>query len=409
MQQEHQARRQRYKRYEGPREYLHVKPERICRICGKPDWCSYTRNGEVSCCARTTQGADRISKEGWGIYFHTDGREDFQAEPQTRAKRALPKKPQIPLAPLEIRHAVYTELLRISPATSYRRELIDDAQSGLRTRGFGEDKLSLFGALPPTVKERAHLARELRLFVLSNYREYAEQLSLCAVVGIPGFWQDKNGAVQLWHGYDDNGPLLVIPYRDALGQIQACQVRRTGTLPEGVKRYSWLATPKLRNGVSSGSPIHFSFAGESCKPEEPILITEGALKAEAFKNLRPRSKPLATSGVGNSHEMLIAATRGRPVFIGFDADHRENVNVCRQLGRLVAGREQDAAARGLTTDTKIIIWDWTQGRRDKGIDDAALLDIHMKSINIEDWYHSLTGDPKESVDQIWRIMSYRPV
>jgi hypothetical protein len=406
MQQATQARQQKYTPYTGPRDYVHVSPERRCRICGKDDWCSYTRNEEVSFCARITAGANAISKKDrWGIFFHTDRNATTQNLPQK--KRRIPAAPKVDLAPLEIRHAVYTELLKLSPATNYKKELIE-SPGGLASRGFPECDFNRFGALPPTIAERSHLARELRLFVLSNFRQYAEKLSLCAVLGIPGFWQENTGAVQLWMRYDENAPLLVIPYRNSEGYIQACQVRRTGKLQEGQKPYSWLATPKLRFGVSSGTPIHHTFLRHTCTDNEPILITEGALKAEAFFALRPLAKVVATSGVSCSHDELIGATRGRRAFIGFDADHRENKAVCRQLGRLIAGREQDTALRRLETDTKIIIWERSLGIKDKGIDDAALLDIPMRSIGIRDWYDSLTGEPKEEVDMVWKDMNFRP-
>ncbi|MFL6335471.1 MAG: hypothetical protein ACJ754_19340, partial [Pyrinomonadaceae bacterium] len=61
------AGRPRFESFDGPRIYKHVKRERPCRICGKTDWCSYSLNEEVSCCARENKGADYVSRQGWGI------------------------------------------------------------------------------------------------------------------------------------------------------------------------------------------------------------------------------------------------------------------------------------------------------------------------------------------------------
>lgn len=411
MQQEPVTQPKAFKPYTGPRKYIHVSPKRPCRICAKPDWCSYSQNEEVSFCARSTIGADAISKnQGWGIYFHTETARLAAATTTHNGTRPKPNRahgPQVKLAPLEIRDAVYSELIRLSPVTNFRPALVD-AESGLRARGFIESDLPKFGALPETTGDRARLARELRLFALANFRSHAEKLSLNPLLGIPGFWQDKAGAVQLWLNLTEPGPLLIIPYRDEHGLIQACQIRRSGMLEDGLKRYSWLATPNLRCGTSSGTPVHHTFRLETCPPDSPIIITEGALKAEAFFTLRSDAHVIATSGVTCSHNELILSSRNHHAFVGFDADHRENKAVCRHLGRLLAGREQDQSASNLKKSTRVITWERTASRKDKGIDDAALLNIPMRTISIHEWYESLTGEPKDEVDIAWENSGYRP-
>lgn len=410
QQQEQVTHRKTFTPFTGERKYRNVSPKRPCRICSKPDWCSYSINEEVSCCARITAGADAISRNGWGIFFHTDTARNSAASSsqRTHAKSSRSSRmPEISIAPLEIRHAVYTELIRLSPATNFRSALVE-GRSGLLSRGFLERDLPKFGALPEVPSDRACLARELRLFALANFRAYAEKHALNSLLGIPGFWQEKNGAVQLWLNHPENGPLLVIPYRNHEGLIQACQIRRSGILPEGKKPYSWLATPKLRCGVSSGSPIHHTFGPHECPPDSPIIITEGALKAEAFISLRAHSRVVATSGVTCSHPELIHSTQNHVALIGFDADHRENKAVCRSLGRLLAGREQDQATKNKRMETRVIIWERKAGRKDKGIDDAALLGIQMRTISIREWHDSLSGEPKEEVDIAWKDSGYSP-
>src|SRR5258708_12774424 len=63
----------------------------------------------------------------------------------------------IPLAPLEIRDAVFQELIRISPASNYMEELVT-GPGGLLSRRLLEDHLTRYGALPRTKQERATLA-----------------------------------------------------------------------------------------------------------------------------------------------------------------------------------------------------------------------------------------------------------
>ncbi len=45
------------------------------------------------------------------------------------------------------------------------------------------------------------------------------------MLGIPGFWQERSGVVHIWKPRNYLMPLLVIPYKDANGLIQACQIR----------------------------------------------------------------------------------------------------------------------------------------------------------------------------------------
>ena len=397
--------RPRYRPYAGPRVYKHVSRGRPCRICGKTDWCSYSLNEEVSCCARKSEGADCVSKrERWGIYFHK--KEDRPPAPSVSAPRGVKRVPAgTQLAPLEVRDAVYQHLIRISPVTCQASELIE-GEHGLLSRGFTAEDFPRFGALPAKAAERSALARELRMFVRGTFPEYAEKTSCAGVVGVPGFWQDKTGTVHLWTEADEAGPMLLIPYRDLAGRIQACQFRRSAGYTGGQKRYSWLSTPAKRRGVSSGTPVHFTFREGECPAGGTVLITEGGLKARAFVKRRPKAKLLATSGVTCAHELLIAGSRGHRALIGFDADHRENKNVCLHLACLIAGRWQDAEVHGLEAETRVVVWETVEGRRDKGIDDAALLGLPLRSLSVAEWYATLSGAPLEQVTKVWREMRY---
>ena len=398
--------RPRYQPYTGPRIYKHVSRRRPCRICGKTDWCSYSLNEEVSFCARKNEGADYVSqRERWGIYFHN--KEDRPPAPPASVPRAVKRVPAAAqLAPLEVRDAVYQHLIRISPAAGHASELIE-GEHGLLTRGFTAEDFPRFGALPAKAAERSALARELRTFVRGRFPEYAEKTSYAGVVGVPGFWQDRTGAVHLWAEADEAGPVLLIPYRDLAGRIQACQFRRSAGLAGGQKRYSWLSTPAKRKGVSSGTPVHYTFREGECPADGTVLITEGGLKARAFVKRRPKAKLLATSGVTCAHELLIAGSRGRRALVGFDADHRENKHVCLHLARLIAAREQDAEVHCLETETRVVVWETVAGRRDKGIDDAALLDLPLRPLAAAEWYATLSGPPLEEVTKVWREMRYR--
>ncbi|HXQ35071.1 MAG TPA: hypothetical protein VN843_13740 [Anaerolineales bacterium] len=128
----------------------------------------------------------------------------------------------IPLASLEIRDAVFRELIRISPASNYVPELVA-GPAGLLSRGLLEEHATSYGALPRTRRERATLAGILNDYVSARFPAYAQSHSGAGVVGVPGFWQELSGVVHIWKPRNYDMPFLLIPYKDANGLIQACQ------------------------------------------------------------------------------------------------------------------------------------------------------------------------------------------
>jgi hypothetical protein len=253
-----------------------------------------------------------------------------------------PISQSIPLASTEIRDAVFRELIKISPASNYREELVT-GPSGLLSRGLLDQHTTSYGALPPTNQQRAILAGILNDYVRANFPEHAESHSGAGIVGVPGFWQDRSGVVHIWKPRNYLMPLLVIPYKDANGLIQACQIRlHANDISSNEKRYCWLSSPQERFGTSSGTPIHFTFVKEKLPPGETVLITEGALKADTVVRFRPNARVIATAGVTCSHSELVEAARPYTVLIAFDADYRTNPAVCRQLARLIVQRVNDS-------------------------------------------------------------------
>src|SRR5437016_5036389 len=111
------------------RGFMWVTRRRPCRICGKPDWCTYTRDEEVSICARQTAGANKINAHGEGIFVHEE------RDLNKHVFIPTPKSPEKHRAPIEVRDAVYRELLRLSPATNYTPALVE-GPDGLLARGF---------------------------------------------------------------------------------------------------------------------------------------------------------------------------------------------------------------------------------------------------------------------------------
>jgi hypothetical protein len=313
--------------------FKRVSKKRPCRICGKPTYCGFSTDEGTSICMRVSAGARGPSRNGGNIHVHNEIPIITFPPPIT-----IPNRESIPLAPLEIRDAVFQELIRMSPASNYREELVTGPE-GLLSRGLLAEQATKYGALPPTKRERSSLAGNLSSYVRNHFPEYAKRYSGAGVIGVPGFWQDDCTVVHIWKPRNYLMPILVIPYKDAKGLIQACQIRlHVRDIFVGGKKYRWLASPLERRGTSSGTPIHFTFTPEALPAGETVVITEGALKAETLVSFRPKARVIATAGVSCSHDQIIEAARPYNVLIAFDADHRTNSAVCRQLARLIVQR-----------------------------------------------------------------------
>lgn len=374
----------------GDSRYKRVSRNQPCLICGKPDWCSRTWDESVSFCARITDGADHLSrKEKWGVFYHN--RELFN---QPRKKLGVPKNhfkkaEEIPLAPLEIRDFIYTALLRLSPASSF--ESLAIGAKGLRGRGLinYED----YGGLPCLADERKDLAARARLLLNQNFPSFVCE-NPNGIRHIPGFWIDENGEACLWQNSDYSKPLLIIPYRSPAGKIQACQIRYTGTPKQNKKRYLWLSLPKM-NSSGSGTPLHFASwkTFRSSNLDKPLLITEGALKADVTARFLPKYYSLASSGVGCSHDLIVNVSRGKSICLAFDNDYQDNPAVLRQFIRLLQLRFAENQMTNLQFPTKILYWDIKY----KGIDDALLNSSKILELTIPQWISLLSDTFRTSI------------
>jgi len=360
--------------------FCRVNRRRPCLICGKPDWCSYTSDERISICMRVSDGARKINRHGGAIYAHEED-ESRTRRPFHIQTKIVEEFPQSPLAPIEHRDFVYSTLIRLSPAANYYESLIA-AEKGLLPRGFKARNFGNYGGLPPSFDERNRLVRQLLRDAQSQF-QIPDSLR-----GVPGFWEDAQG-VHLWKPTDYHAPRLLIPVRDAEGRIQACQMRCPGTKKKGL-RYCWLSSAGMPSGIGSGSPLHFTFRLSDLAEGEPIVIVEGALKADALFALRPDLHIVATAGVSANHEALIELTRARLVLIAFDQDYHTNAVVCLRMAALIAGRWR---SEGTLATTRVAVWD----QKAKGIDDAVLWKLLVNSISVQSWFSQLSQDFQQKV------------
>jgi hypothetical protein len=377
----------------GDIRYQRVSRKRPCLICGKPDWCSRTANDSISFCARVTAGADRLSrKERWGVFYHDRTLLDNPFW-KTNEPRQFYKKQieEIQPAPLEIRDFIYASLLRLSPASKY--ECLTLGQKGLRERGL--EGFSDYGAIPCSASDRRDLAAQVRLLLNQNFPAFVRE-NPRGLAHVPGFWINDSGDACLWSEKDFNRPMLLIPYRNPWGKIQSCQIRFSGLINPAQKRYLWLSLSSMQS-AGSGTPIHYANwrdFGADCL-DRPVLVTEGALKADVVAKFCPQFLTIANSGVGCAHDLIARITRGKKVCLAFDNDYHENPAVIRHLAKLILLISEFEDSKSINKNIVILIWE----QRFKGIDDALLNAAKIVEVSLAKWICDLTTENRKIIEQ----------
>jgi hypothetical protein len=215
---------------------------------------------------------------------------------------------------------------------------------------------------------------------------------------VPGFWIDETGEVNLWQNRDYLHPLLLVPYRNPAGKIQACQIRFTGALKPNKKRYLWLSLPKL-NSAGSDAPVHYagwrSF-GRKDYFDKPILVTEGALKADVVTRFRPEYFAIANGGISCAQELIVNISRGKKLHLAFDNDYHENPAVLRQLAKLILSCSTSEDLQLISENIKILSWE----KQFKGIDDALLKESEIYESSLAEWLSILSVDSGKVIKQI---------
>lgn len=347
-----------------------------CRICGKPDWCSTTKDHNIAFCARSATNADRLSSKGWGI-FYSDRRRPPRAA-YIQPKKQLSRSKSTSVAPIEIRHRIYQRLIGLSllPASG---ELIYGNEWLFRQgQEFGR-----CGILPKLATERHRLVRLVSELLVK------EESTIPPFEGVPGFWRGSNGRPRLGSDFDYDVDLLLIPFLDSNGLIQACQLKVIGKVKNSSGKYQWLSSIGKREGCSSGTPLHHEgsiwFLGKTPKT---VLVTEGVLKAVTAQHFLPDRYVVASGGVATSHQEIVKVARGKTLEIAFDADCFTNPHVARALASLIALRKREQQFLSCDKPTKILAWD----RRFKGIDDALIAGASLKYLEVSDWLGLLTSE-----------------
>lgn len=363
-------------------DYRRVSKKRPCDVCGKPDWCSFTKTQSISFCARSTFLADRISPQGWGVYYHFAS--DFSKLTQQKQRLSVKSIARGRVEDEEIRDIVYRKLIELSPAESNIR--IVSGKGGLSERGILN--ISGHGSLPRKVSGRDILVERIEKELVSRSGSPSSYFK-----GIPGFWIDRKGRIRLWSEHDISDDLLLIPFSGKDGKIQACQIRFMRPIPNKSGRYLWLSSSGKPQGCGPGSPLHHADPGS--RLDKSVLVTEGALKAATAQHFLDDRYVVGNSGVASSHGEIVETARYNPLEIAFDNDSFTNPHVARALAGLVRRRYADQRSFCYDDDIRILTWD----RSCKGIDEALLAGHHLKYLTIDQWLECLSAACLEEAKQ----------
>ena len=180
----------------------------------------------------------------------------FEAKPQVFQNPVLYQTQgaeDLPVADIETRHAVYSELLSMLPlAEDHMRNLL---QRGLSKRAIFENGYRT----TPVIGEKA-LAKRL------SSKGYN-------LAGIPGFYMDNTRQWTFIH----NKRGILAPVKDSKGRKQGMQVRRDNVEK---RKYRWVSSKDLPGGHGAEGWVHI--AGQ---PSERVILTEGPLKADVIHYL----------------------------------------------------------------------------------------------------------------------------
>ena len=358
--------------------FRRVSRKRPCCVCGKPDWCSTTTTETISFCARSTLNADRVSRYGWGVFYHQDSGFDLNFN-RTFCGPSKRNKPQVSklLAPPAVRDRIYRKLIELSPASS-NYEIVN-GRGGLLERRIQD--ISLYGSLPRLVNERRVLVERLvETLAKGGVRSFE---------GIPGFWRDAHGSLRLGSNQDSLDDLLLIPFVGPDGLIRACQIRFMRDMPNKSGRYVWLSSLKEKDGCGTGAPLHH--ADPCSRSGKSVLVTEGALKAATAQGFLPGRYVVGNSGVATAHREIVETARGRSLEIAFDNDSFTNPHVARAVASLIRLRSSDQPSFAYEDDVRILTWE----RSIKGLDDALLTGVPLEYLTAAEWLKNLTSECRE--------------
>lgn len=344
---------------DSPR-WVNVTRAQPCGICGKPDWCSRSADGQIQLCRRQ-QGPGAIERKdsSGGVYWLHFAR-DYDRSQRDRVEQASQEKEpdeaiqyKYERADADTLHAVYMDLLG-------QLDLLPGHEEHLRNQRkldpeFIKDEG--YKSLPIGGSQRRGIAAALT-------RRFGRTL-----LSVPGFFgtqvpiqvQDTHGlpgtthAIYKWRieiGGDDG---LLIPCRDIQGRIVALQIRTT------IGEYRYFSGRSF--AAAKFVPVVHVPRHSSDMDTSAVRLIEGVFKAtKATLATGILSLGLPNGGAWAHAIPLLNQIKPRTVLVTPDADVRTNQGISASLAREV----NELASRGY----EVVIEAWTADKG-KGLDDVV--------------------------------------
>lgn len=214
---------------------------------------------------------------------------------------------ETPIKSVEERHGVYYDLLSLLSLRPTHRENLTE-----RGLSFSHIHQFMYRSIPLDPIFRREVINAL-----------SAKHDLC---GIPGFYRDGNGDLQMFVG---KYPGMYIPVCDKYGYIQGLQMRLD--VPEGgsEKKFRWFSSRHFNGGCGVKPWIHV--VGDVGADE--VCLTEGVMKADIASVLSGGRLFAAVPGVNAIGELpeTIRSLGVKTVYEAFDMDKQSNPEVKRAL------------------------------------------------------------------------------
>lgn len=317
--------------------WLEVTPQNPCPICSHGSWCRLSADGVWVVCRRVDTGTGQLRQDKNGADFwlyRMDGNAGGSPDPWVMEK-------DVPCANEDTRNRVYRLLLG-------QLTLTPDHHAALVRRGLSEEEIRRNEYRTWPAQGRARITKTL-----------LEQVDETTLHAIPGAYVRTEKDRSWW--CLAGSPGLLVPIRNATGQIVALKVRADDDDPERAK-YSYVSSRNY-GGPSPSALIHVPLHDDAMETTT-VRVTEGELKADVAQN---RTGILTVSVPGVSNWRLVVpvlrSLNAEIVRIAFDADSCTNPNVARALQRT----HEELTRQGWTVHVET--WPAAWG---KGIDDVLM-------------------------------------
>jgi hypothetical protein len=338
-----------------PSQWIRVSDAKItCPICGKPDWCMVSADGQAVICART-ESSKRVGEAGY-LHLLSDG--DRSPGTSYDTPGYSDANSDYTLASASRRHGTYLTLLDYL-------ELSPGHRNNLISRG-----------LPASIID----FNRYRSLPGDGHGQIASMLaSQGKVAGVPGFYKGKSGV-------DLAGPAgLLVPVCNLAQEIIAIQIRRDAYDGQGGK-YVWLSSSGRSYGSSPGAPAHVSIPQELTTTDH-VFVTEGVLKADIIAYYTG-AVVIGIPGVAMWKKAIAVLAELLPlnVILAFDSDRHSNE---------VVELHYNAFREGILANhfnAYIALWDTSY----KGMDDWLCATGGKAQLRLQTLYKATLERPKRA-------------